>query len=108
MLLVGLHHPQATISNIEQKQEKQEQKNPVSYALKYLNLPGTQRQYPKRLKLFFNHVGLTGGESSSLKAQGQAFLDKTRENPQWAQEKIIDFIHFHKQRVQRKELAVRI
>lgn len=40
-----------------------------------------------------------------LEAQGQAFLDKIREDPQWAQEKIIDFIDFHKQRVQRKELA---
>jgi hypothetical protein len=67
-----------------------------------LNSPETQRQYLKRLKLLFDHVGLTG---DSLEAQGQAFLDKTRENPRWAQEKIIDFIHFHKQRVQRKELA---
>jgi hypothetical protein len=40
-----------------------------------------------------------------LEAQGQAFLDKTRENPQWAQAKIIDFIDFHKKRVLRKELA---
>lgn len=97
-LLVGLHHPQATIRNIEQEQKK----NPVSYAFKYLNSPETQRQYPKRLKLLFDHVGLTG---DSLEAQGQAFLDKTRENPQWAQEKIIDFIHLHKQRVLRKEIA---
>jgi hypothetical protein len=78
------------------------EENPVSYAFKYLNSPETQRQYPKRLKLPFDHVGLTG---DSLEAQGQAFLDKTRENPQWAQEKIIDFIHFHKQRVLRKEIA---
>jgi hypothetical protein len=40
-----------------------------------------------------------------LEAQGQTFLDKTRGNPQWAQEKIIDFIDFHKKRVQRKEIA---
>jgi hypothetical protein len=81
--LVDLH--QATIGRnieLEQKQEQeqeQEQKNPVSYAFKYLNSPETQRQYLKRLKLLFDHVGLTGGDSSSLEAQGQAFLDKTRE-----------------------------
>jgi hypothetical protein len=96
--LVGLHQ---AIRNIEQGQ-----KNPVSYAFKYLNSPQTQRQYPKRLKLLFDHIGLTGEEEdSSLEAQGQAFLDKTRENPQWAQAKIIDFIDFHKKRVLRKELA---
>jgi hypothetical protein len=79
-------HPQA-IGNIEreqgeeQEQEQEEQKNPVSYAFKFLNSPETQRQYPKRLKLLFDHIGLAGGEdyssSSSLEAQGQAFLDKT-------------------------------
>jgi hypothetical protein len=111
LLLVGLqHHPQA-IGNteLEQGQEQaQQQKNRLSYAFKYLNSPETQRQYPKRLKLFFDHIGLDIGDSSSsssLEAQRQAFLDKTRENPQWAQEKIIDFIHFHKQRVLRKEIA---
>jgi hypothetical protein len=60
--------------NIAQEQKK----NPVSYAFKYLNSPETQRQYPKRLKLPFDHIGLTG---DSLEAQVQAFLDKTRENP---------------------------
>jgi hypothetical protein len=40
-----------------------------------------------------------------LEAQWQVFLEKTRENYSWVQEKIIDFKHFHKQRVQRKELA---
>jgi hypothetical protein len=99
--LVGLHNQATTINNIEQRE--QEQKNPVSYAFKYLNSPQTQRQYPRRLKLFLDHVGLPG--DSSLEAQGQTFLDKTRGNPQWAQEKIIDFIDFHKKRVQRKEIA---
>lgn len=78
-------------------------RNQVSYAFKYLNSPETQRQYSRRLKLLFDHVGLAGGDS--LEVQGQAFLNMTRENPQWAQDKIIDFIHFHKQRVLRKGLA---
>lgn len=87
MLLVGLqrHHPPQAIGNIELEQgweqEQEEQKSPVSYAFKFLNSPETQRQYPKRLKLFFDHIGLDIGDSSSLEAQGQAFLDKTRENP---------------------------
>jgi hypothetical protein len=103
--LVGLHNQ--AISNIEQGQE-QEQKNLVSYVFKYLNSPETHRQYPKRLKLLFDHVALgeeEEEEEDSLEAQGQAFLDKTREDPQWAQEKTINFIDFQKKRVQRKEIA---
>jgi hypothetical protein len=76
-------------------------KEPASYAFKYLNSPYAKRQYPRRLKLFFDHLELAG----ELEEQGQAFLDKAKENPQWAQESIIDFIDFHKKRVLRKELA---
>jgi hypothetical protein len=74
---------------------------PVSYAFKYLNSQYAKRQYPRRLKLFFDHLGLAG----ELEEQGQAFLDKAKENPHWAQETIIDFIDFHKKRVLNKELA---
>jgi hypothetical protein len=41
----------------------------------------------------------------NLEEQGQAFLAKARENQQWAEEKILLFLNFHKQRVLRKELA---
>jgi hypothetical protein len=75
---------------------------PVSYAFKYLNSPDTQRQYPKRLKLFFDHVELPGKD---IEVQGQAFLDIARENQHWAEEKILLFLDFQKQRVLKKELA---
>jgi hypothetical protein len=76
-------------------------REPVSYAFKYLNSPYAKRQYPRRLKLFFDHLELAG----ELEEQGQAFLDKAKDNPHWAQESIIDFIDFHKKRVLKKELA---
>jgi hypothetical protein len=76
-------------------------KKPVSYAFKYLNSPYSKMQYPRRLKLFFDHLELAG----ELEEQGQAFLDKAKENQHWAQESIIDFIDFHKKRVLKKELA---
>jgi hypothetical protein len=76
-------------------------KEPVSYAFKYLNSTYAKRQYPRRLELFFDHLELAG----EFEEQGQAFLDKAKENPQWAQESIIDFIDFHKKRVLKKELA---
>jgi hypothetical protein len=78
------------------------QTNPVLYAFKYLNSPETQRQYPKRLKLFFDHIEMSGKD---IEEQGQAFLEKATGNKQWAEEKIFLFLDFHKQRVLRKELA---
>jgi hypothetical protein len=35
-------------------------KKPVTYALMYCSSPSTQRQYPRRLKLFFDFIGLEG------------------------------------------------
>jgi hypothetical protein len=93
-----------------QRQEQHQQQHatttkPVSYAFKYLNSPYAKLQYPRRLKLFFDHLKLVE-DSGDLEEQGQAFLDKARENPHWAQESIIDFIDFHKKRVvEKKELA---
>jgi hypothetical protein len=78
------------------------QTNPVLYAFKYLNSPETQRQYPKRLKLFFDYIEMPGKD---IEKQGQAFLEKATGNKQWAEEKIFLFLDFHKQRVLRKELA---
>jgi hypothetical protein len=88
--------------------ERQRQETPVSYAFSFLNNPETQRQYPRRLKLLFDCIGLNTtvvGEKDPLEAQGRAFMNKTRKNPQWAQDKIIEFVNFQKLRVQRKELA---
>jgi hypothetical protein len=53
------------------------QTNPVLYAFKYLNSPQTQRQYPKRLKLFFDFLGFLRDGGGDLGQQGQAFLDKS-------------------------------
>ncbi|MDQ3903008.1 MAG: hypothetical protein M3247_05045 [Thermoproteota archaeon] len=68
------------------------------YALKSFE---ERRQYPKRLKMLFDYLGLAG----SLEQQAQAFLFKARQNAQWAQDSIMTFLEFHKQRVGSKELA---
>jgi hypothetical protein len=55
------------------------------------------------LKLFFDYIGLP---RNSLEEQGQAFLEKARsENQHWAQENIMRFSDFHKQRVLKKEIS---
>lgn len=69
------------------------------YALKSSE---ARRQYPKRLKMLFDNLKLSG----PLEEQSKEFLDKTRQNGvQWAQDSIMIFLDFHKERVRRKELA---
>jgi hypothetical protein len=68
------------------------------YALKSSE---ARRQYPKRLKMLFDFLGLPG----SLEEQANEFLDKARQNIQWSQDSIMKFLDYHKERVRRKELA---
>jgi hypothetical protein len=66
-----------------------------------LNSSEARRQYPKRLKMLFDFLNLSG----SLEEQANEFLDKTRQNIQWSQDSIMKFLDYHKERVRRKELA---
>jgi hypothetical protein len=72
---------------------------PFMYALKSSE---ARRQYPKRLKMLFDNLKLSG----PLEEQSKEFLDKTRQNGvQWAQDSIMIFLDYHKERVRRKELV---
>ena len=65
---------------IIQEEDGQGGQNPIavfSYALK---APETKRQYPQRLRVFFNFLKLDG----SLEEQARQFQSKARQNQQWA------------------------
>jgi len=51
--------------------------------------------------MLFDFLDLIG----SLEEQATKFLDKARQNIQWAQEGIMFFLNFHEQRVRNNELA---
>ena len=68
------------------------------YALKSSE---ARRQYPRRLKLFFDFIGLRG----TLNEQGIEFLTRLKEDVNSEQDNVLRFLDFHKQRVRRKELA---
>ena len=69
------------------------------YALKSSE---ARRQYPKRLKMLFDYLKLSG----QIEEQSNEFLNKTREKGiHWAQDSIMVFLDFHKERVRRKDLA---
>jgi hypothetical protein len=68
----------------------------------YCSSPSTQRQYPRRLKLFFDFIGLEGQD---IEEQGQAFLDQTTQDPAWANQNVMMYLDHQRQRVLRKEIT---
>ena len=68
--------------------------DPLSIFLYALRAPETKRQYPKRLKVFLDYLGLGG----NLQDQAKQFLTKAKQNPQWAQCSLMQFISFQKER----------
>jgi hypothetical protein len=66
-----------------------------------LRAPDTKRQYPRRFQYFLNFLKLTG----TLDEQAKQFTLKTRENSLWAQESLMSFIDFQKERVKRDEMS---
>ena len=66
-----------------------------------LRAPDTKRQYPRRFQYFLNFLKLTG----TLDEQAKQFTLKARENSLWAQESLMSFIDFQKERVKRDEMS---
>jgi hypothetical protein len=61
----------------------------------------TKRQYSRNLKLFFDF----GFESNlTLSQQADLFLKKAIKDPRWTFAKIIGFLQFQKERVEREEI----
>ena len=89
----------------EQKEITQLQRHSPLYSFMYaLKSSEARRQYPKRLKLLFDYLKLSG----SLQEQAIEFLNKAKQQEsgaQWAQYSIMVFLDSHKERVRRKELA---
>jgi hypothetical protein len=66
----------------------------------------SQIQYPLRLKPFFDFADMSG---SSLEEKADHFVQKAKENPQWAHDILINYVSHGKQRVNmKKDLAAGI
>ncbi|HEY7573326.1 MAG TPA: hypothetical protein VH796_18350 [Nitrososphaeraceae archaeon] len=66
-----------------------------------LRAPDTKRQYPRRFQYFLDYLRLPGG----LDEQAMQFLTNAKANSQWAQESLMSFIEFQKERVTRREIS---
>jgi ribosome-binding protein aMBF1 (putative translation factor) len=66
-----------------------------------LRAPDTRRQYPRRFQYFLDFLSIPG----TLEEQAKQFVLKARENEVWAQESLMSFIEFQKERVRRAEIS---
>jgi integrase len=104
-----LYNPELQRQKHQQQQHSSSSSSGGSNALKSfinaLKSSDAQKQYPVRLRLFFNLIGLPG----TLEEQAESFVEKSKGlgggGPQWTQDCIISFVNHYKQRVMRKEIA---
>jgi hypothetical protein len=104
------HSLQVTTSDDDSSSRRREkimisrQKTPVDFAFMSIRSSITKKQYPRRLKMFFDHMGLKG---NSLEEQAQTFLTKAKEEPDcWVEDNILFYLNYHKDRVLKtKEIA---
>jgi hypothetical protein len=78
-----------------------EEENSLSVFLYALKAPETKRQYPRRLKVFLDFLKLDG----TLEQQSKEFLEKAKQNQQWAQNSLMQFIAFQKERARKSEIS---
>jgi hypothetical protein len=82
-------------------QYKEEECHPLSVFLYALKAPETKRQYPRRLKVLLDFLKLEG----NLEQQSKEFLEKAKQNPQWVQNSIMQFITLQKERARKGEIS---
>ena len=83
---------------------QQLQSSPLDSFIYTLKSSEARRQYPKRLKMLFDYLKLSG----TLEEQAIEYLNKAEKQEngaQWTQQSIMVFHDFHKERVRLKELA---
>ena len=90
---------EALIAVLDKKPSNQE--DPLSVFMYALKAPETKRQYPRRAKVFFDFLKL----NEPLEEQAKDFLSKAKQNPQWAQSSLMQFIAFQKERARAGEIA---
>jgi len=83
-------------------QEEEQQQDPMTMFLYALKAPETKRQWPGRLKIFFDFLKLDG---ITIEEKAKEFMIKARQRPQWAQDILMKFIAFQIERASRNEIS---
>ena len=75
--------------------------DPMTGFLYALRSPISKKKYPQRLRVFLRFLGFNGVfEDDALE-----FLKKAREDPEWAEDKLMQFISSQIERLNRGEIA---
>jgi hypothetical protein len=83
-----------------------DQENPLSMFMYALKAPESKRQYPKRLKVFLDFLTSKNELShSDLENQCREFIVKSQIDPKWANNKLMDFVLYQKERVYKNEIV---
>jgi hypothetical protein len=77
------------------------EQNPLDAFVYGLRAPESKRQYPKRLKVVLDYIGLEG----TLAEQSSEFYSSVRANPKWLATTMMQFISHQNGRVGRGEIA---
>src|SRR5688500_18638875 len=78
--------------------------SPLGLFLSMLRSPESKRQYPGRLQVFFNFLGLEG----DIENQSKDFVNrfkKDNEDDRFLQKKLLSFSRRQKERVDKKEIS---
>jgi hypothetical protein len=84
-----------------QHQANQMRKNPMTVFAYALKAPESRRQYPRRLKIFLDYLGLEG----NIEEQAKQFYLSAISNHAWAEESLMAFIAYEKERSKNGEIS---
>jgi hypothetical protein len=83
-----------------------DQENPLAMFMYALKAPESKRQYPKRLKVFLDFLTSKNELScSDLENQCIEFMTKSQTNPKWANNKLMEFVLYQKERVYKNQIV---
>jgi hypothetical protein len=85
----------------QQQHQELQTADPMTKFMYALKAKESKRQYPRRFKTFLDFLKLEG----TINEQARQFLLNTKRNPQWTEERFMDFVCFQLQRVSRGEIT---
>jgi hypothetical protein len=89
------------MQTIESLEKLEYEVNPITNFLFALKAPETKRQYPKRLEVFLDFLGFQG----KFEDKALTFYEYALRDPKWLSCKLVEFIQYQKERVQRNEIV---
>ena len=87
-----------------QKAIEPEELDPWSLFIYAMKAPMTKNRYKTRVAKFFDFIGLNK-EGQTVEDKARIFANKGKEDINWAFSNVLKFIHFQKERVDRKEIT---